>query len=664
MQVLKKFGLLCMAALSLATVVGLYSTGHAANRGFGVVPIKAADGKQVGLYKGSHALIIGVSDYTAGWPDLESIPGEMKKLETALKGKGFSVTKIINPDSRGLKRGFEDFIEKYGYDTNNRLLFFYAGHGYTRDNNNKGYLVPTDAPSPERNERGFLRKAVRMSKVMAWARDIEAKHALFLFDSCFSGTVFKARDLPKAPPAIREMTTRPVRQFITAGSAGETVPAKSTFTPAFIDAITHGEGDLNKDGYVSGMELGLHLQQEVPLHTRQTPQFGKITDYELSRGDFIFLAGGLPDTGSVTDVNVQGGRAGSSASQETVFWQSIQGMNDPDAYKAYLRKYPNGLFADVARLKIKKLSKPKAHPLTITTIPRNAKIRILNIGPRYRAGMLLKPGSYHIEVSASGYKKQRRWVELIPGGLTVPVSLKKVVVIPFKAQVPSAGTERSFDGIKFVWVPGGSFKMGSNSGGGDEKPVHQVKLSGFWLGKYEVTQGQWRKIMGNNPSSFSSCGSDCPVEKVSWKDSQQFIGKLNRRGGGKYRLPSEAQWEYACRSGGRSEKYAGGSDAGSVAWYLDNSGRKTHRAGTKNANGLGLHDMSGNVWEWVRDIYAKDAYSSHTHRNPIYESSGSIRVLRGGSWGYVARDTRCARRDFDVPGFRYSRLGLRLARKP
>ena len=156
----------------------------------------------------------------------------------------------------------------------------------------KGYLVPSDAPDPRMDDKEFLRKSLSMDQILAWSRDLSATHALFLFDSCFSGTIFKTKDLPEVPPDISTMTALPVRQYLTAGDAGESVPAKSTFTPAFVDALKYGLGDLDRDGYISGTELGLYLRKEVPKHERQTPQFGKIRDYDLSRGDFVFVAGG------------------------------------------------------------------------------------------------------------------------------------------------------------------------------------------------------------------------------------------------------------------------------------------------------------------------------------------------------------------------------------
>ncbi|MCD6293337.1 MAG: caspase family protein [Deltaproteobacteria bacterium] len=234
-----------------------------------------------GLYKGSHALIIGISDYTAGWLKLESVPYEMNKVDAALKKQGFHVVKVMNPASDELNAAFEDFIDTYGLDVGNRLLFFFSGHGHTRKQGKKGYLVPTDAPDPRYDEKGFARKAIGMNQILTWSREIEAKHALFLFGSCFSGTVFKAKALPRIPPNISDVTSRPVRQFISAGSAGEEVPAGSIFTPSFIRAL-QGDGDLDNDGYITGTEMGMYLHKKVLSYRKdQTPQYGKIKDPDL-----------------------------------------------------------------------------------------------------------------------------------------------------------------------------------------------------------------------------------------------------------------------------------------------------------------------------------------------------------------------------------------------
>jgi hypothetical protein len=279
--------------LPVLLLVSLWSSGSpAASRG--QVLFKDPAGEQVGLYRESYALLIGESQYTRGWPNLESVPRELDLLEGALKEQGFQVVKRLNPDGQGLRDAFVQFIRRYGRAPDNRLLFYFAGHGHTLEREwgrEMGYIVPADAPSPAKDPNGFKDKAVSMGQVLLWARDIDAKHALFVFDSCFSGSVFATRDLPKRPPQISRLTAEPVREFITAGGAGETVPAQSVFTPAFVDALRYRLGDLDKDGYVTGMELGVYLQGKVPQHADQTPQFGKIRDYELSRGDFVFRVG-------------------------------------------------------------------------------------------------------------------------------------------------------------------------------------------------------------------------------------------------------------------------------------------------------------------------------------------------------------------------------------
>jgi formylglycine-generating enzyme required for sulfatase activity len=229
--------------------------------------------------------------------------------------------------------------------------------------------------------------------------------------------------------------------------------------------------------------------------------------------------------------------------------------------------------------------------------------------------------------------------------------------------VPDKPNTDPITGMEFVSVKGGCYQMGSTTGGTDEKPVHQVCLSDFHMGKYEVTQGQWEKMMGSNPSHFKQCGPECPVEDVSWNDAQEFIKKLNSGSGKQYRLPTEAEWEYAARSGGKDEKWAGTSDEtslGKYAWYEKNSGQTTHKAGLKKANGLGLHDMSGNVWEWCQDWYSDSYYDDSQKDNPTGPDNGEQRVLRGGSWLYNDNDARAASRSRCDPGSRYNYGGIRL----
>lgn len=216
-----------------------------------------------------------------------------------------------------------------------------------------------------------------------------------------------------------------------------------------------------------------------------------------------------------------------------------------------------------------------------------------------------------------------------------------------------------------VRVEGGTFQMGATSEQGsdamnDEKPVHQVTLSSYYIGETEVTQALWETVMGSNPSFFN--GSNRPVEKVSWDDCQEFIQKLNQRTGRKFRLPTEAEWEYAARGGNKSRryKYSGSNYINDVAWFTDNSNGTTHDVKTKQANELGIYDMSGNVWEWCQDWYK--SYSRDSQTNPTGPSSGSSHLYRGGSWSRSARDCRVSIRYLiNTPDSRYGYLGLRLA---
>ena len=243
--------------------------------------------------------------------------------------------------------------------------------------------------------------------------------------------------------------------------------------------------------------------------------------------------------------------------------------------------------------------------------------------------------------------------------------------VRFKVETYGAETQTfTVNGVSFtmIGVEGGTFTMGATSEQGtsepwdDEYPTHSVTLSNFAIGETEVTQELWRAVMGSNPSYFS--GTNLPVENVSWNDCQTFIQKLNQLTGKKFRLPTEAEWEYAARGGKKSKgyKYAGSNTLSDVAWYSDNSSSKTHPVKQKQANELGLYDMSGNVWEWCQDWYGR--YSSSAQTNPTGPSSGSERMVRGRSWYDSASDCRFAPRGSGSPGIRNHHLGFRVVLLP
>ena len=215
-----------------------------------------------------------------------------------------------------------------------------------------------------------------------------------------------------------------------------------------------------------------------------------------------------------------------------------------------------------------------------------------------------------------------------------------------------------------VYVKGGTFMMGATSGQGSDaffqdKPVHEVTLSDYHIGKYEVTQEEWETVMGCNPSKFK--GPKRPVENISWEDCQEFIQKLNALTGKSFRLPTEAEWEYAARGGNKSfgAKAAGGFDIGEIAEYYENSNNTTFPVGQKQPNELGLYDMSGNVWEWCSDWY--DNYGSGPYTNPQGPSFGTLRVNRGGGWCSSEYLCNVTNRGHNIASERYNALGFRLA---
>ena len=296
--------------------------------------------------------------------------------------------------------------------------------------------------------------------------------------------------------------------------------------------------------------------------------------------------------------------------------------------------------------------------IQVMTIPTGAKIELSGDGGEHYTATGRKTfvdvpvGTYSLTITADEHKTHKEDFLLI-----VDETVSKQITLEEGSDVLEG----------FIFVQGGTFQMGSNDGDSDEKPVHSITVSDFYIGKYEVTQKEWKDIMGKNPSYFK--GDNLPVEQVRWNDVQKFIKKLNIKTGGNFRLPTEAEWEYAARGGNKSVtlsgvegyKYSSSNDIGSVAWYTSNSSSKTHPVGLKNANELGIYDMSGNVYEWCNDWYDTNYYKNSPKNNPQGASSGAYRVYRGGSWYLHAEYCRVAYRSNNYPGDFISYLGFRLA---
>ena len=279
---------------SLLAVVVVSSTA-AQERGIVPVLIKDKSGNQVGLYKGSYALVIGVSSYGEYWPTLQGVRDDVRAVSDTLNSQGFKVLRVENPNYAELISKMNAFIGNYGFDPQNRLLFYFAGHGYTHKPSYAtndpeewmGYFLASNSPDPKYDHAEFVDSSLSMQRIEELALKIESKHVLFVFDSCFSGSIFSM--VRATPDDIKERTAKHVRQFITSGSADETVPDVSIFRRQFVSAID-GEADRNRDGYVTGSELGMFLEETVINLSRrtQTPQYGKLRHRRLNKGDFVF----------------------------------------------------------------------------------------------------------------------------------------------------------------------------------------------------------------------------------------------------------------------------------------------------------------------------------------------------------------------------------------
>lgn len=285
---------------------------------------------------------------------------------------------------------------------------------------------------------------------------------------------------------------------------------------------------------------------------------------------------------------------------ESEAWRAAASVNTAAGYKFYLDAYPKGRYAGLAK------------------------------------GELAK----HDELARQATERAKAEAELRPGKV-------------FKdcAKCP-----------EMVVISPGSFEMGSNNGKNNEKPAHRVSITrAYALGRSEVTQGQWRALMRSNPSSFIRCGNNCPVEKVSWNDAQEYARRLSQKTGKTYRLPTEAEWEYACRAGGQHE-YCGSDNSDSIAWFLNNSARTTHAVASKQVNAYGLYDMNGNVWEWVEDCWQSNYENAPTDGSAWTAENCGRRVLRGGSWFSTPPNLRASFRSWNEVGVGFFYLGFRLAR--
>ncbi len=316
------------------------------------------------LYGASHALVIGIDNYTGAWPRLSNAVQDARAVAKALEERGFEVVLLIDVTGDELRTGLRHFFAIKGADPEARLFVWYAGHGYT--DSGEGYLVPADAPSPSSPE--FFLGALHMGDVGSMVRIAKSKHVLAVFDSCFAGTIFQSQRA-RPPAAITAAVKRPVRQFLTSGDADQKVSDDGTFRTLFLRALADEErADANRDGYLTGTELSLYLENRVINLTQgvQTPRGGKLRDPRFDQGDFVFVLPWQATTQPSPAPEIAG--LSEEAAYELAFWDSIKGSSQADVYEAYLAQYPEGTFAALARIKIKTL-KPQDTQTTALVPP-------------------------------------------------------------------------------------------------------------------------------------------------------------------------------------------------------------------------------------------------------------------------------------------------------
>ncbi len=579
------------------------------------------------------ALVIGNAAYKNATP-LSNTINDAVIMADALKSLGFELVggkAQTNLD----KVGLDNVIRKFGETIRGKRVAFlyYSGHGVQVDGRN--YLIPTSANVVSKTDVKY--ELVNVDNVLDDMNASGTKVNIIVLDACRNNP-FGDKGLRGTGSGLAVMDAPSGTLVAYATGPGKTAADGAGKNSPYTESLAR----IIKEPGLDVEDVFREVGKDVQIKTGgvQVPWKKDSLTEKFSFKVTIEVEGTIQTAGGPASASVP-------PKPETPRTGSIKVKSTPEGAKVYVNGDQKGVT-----------------PLTISG---------------------LSPGSVGLKVVHDGYEMVEDTVQMEAGKEeTMNYTLARVAVAPptrpgLETQVkpPSvttSSTQREWKdpatGMEFVWVEGGTYQMGCGSGDcpPNESPEHEVTVSGFWIGKYTVTQGQWQKVMGSNPSGFKK-GDNYPVETVTWDDAKEFIRKLNGKNGYTFRLPTEAEWEYAARSGGKAEKYAGGNDIDAVAWYGANSGKSTHPVGTKAPNGLGIYDMSGNVWQWCEDVYDDDAYGKHQRNNPVSTSGGSLRVLRGGSWSRDATWARCTFRGHWDPASRGlggrlggSGLGLRLVK--
>ncbi len=582
-----------------------------------------AQTQQANWYADSVAFVVGINSYSQGWGRLSAGVSDAKKMAKTLRKRGFTVFELYDTKAKGpeIIKQLRKAAQRVG--KNDRFVFYYSGHGHTQrsafDDSEIGYLVPIEGRSGDTTS--YIPMDQLRTEIM---NNCAAKHVLVVVDSCFSGTLLTRSTI--ADSSISDYLSKKGIYGITAGMQDQ--PAvDGLFTNVLVEGM-NGNADYNGDGYVTFKELGMYAENNVKAKNRhQTPDYGVM----YGAGQFVFA------------------RAG-----ETV---APPDLKPPVSAKSTWVP-PDTDYDAIAQAEQQRIEAVKA------TETKNRAAKQKAIRKTYAKVKGYKQSS---DYSTSAKKKIfKQFLSDFPDDN------------PYYDEVDGWYNEPEADG-DMAHIPAGWFNVGCSSGdsqcSNEEKPRKRVYVDAFYMDVHEVTNAEYRSCVssgsceaidesacykltdgewetgGNLSSSFK--GSDQPVVCVNWKQARSYCSAQGKR------LPTEAEWEKAAR-GGTSGAIYGNLD--SVAWYRDNSNKKTHPVGQKQPNAYGLYDTLGNVYEWCEDWYDEDYYSRIPERNPANRTKATYRVLRGGSWDYNPQYLRASNRFGLNPTFGNNNFGFRCSR--
>lgn len=591
-------------------------------------------------------------------------------------------------------------------EANDSLLIYYAGHGHYDDRFDMGYWIPVEGKQDE------IGTYIPNSDLINAISRIKAKHIFLVSDSCFSGTLL-ATDMRDS--FTDRAKSFPSRWGLCSGRK-ELVLDKSYFAQSFISFLQE-----NQEKELLVRHLIDYVEKNTANNTEQTPLGSRLRNVGDGGGEFVFHLKANESEREQTDFeklknaiavenknlnqvlqliqeiknflktykqsNHRGDAIafGKEAEDEKEWLEACKSGKEFD-FIAYLDNDRNVKFRKQAEEKIEEFEKKtskisaqelKKEPIVEIKLPviqkqeKNLKEKLLELIDSADISSLFELLDKE-KISNPVLSQLRN--EFISGKYFFDFYDRLEVFVNSLDFKETASNHQNLTipltdkiNLEMVYVEGGTFEMGYKEGrdGKDEymgsaKPLHQVSLDSFYIGKFQITQEQYFAISGENPSNYK--GDKRPVETISWTETQEFIKKLNEKTGKNFRLPIEAEWEYAARGGNQSKgfMYAGSNNIDEVAWYSENSGSETHEVGLKKPNELGIYDMSGNVWEWCEDYWDEKFYEkSAGAKNPM-NNIGSTRVRRGGSWVSYAVYSRVANRDNGYPSASTYRLGFRL----